>query len=816
LCRPTTLWHANAGEASFTIVVPAVNCQVGNRQLTGNFVRWDHGAGIGRWQSGTGWMFGAQVRAHRQRLGMTQEELAGRTGVSVRGIRNLEAGRTGRPRPGTVRLLADAFELAGNDRDRFCRSALEGAGQGRAGETPAGADADAARGRPVPAQLPADVTGFVGRSDQLGRLSKLLDTGDRPGTVVISAIAGTAGVGKTALAVHWAHQTLDRFPDGQLYVNLRGFDPAGAAATPAEAVRSFLDALDVPAQRVPAGLDAQTALYRSLVADRRMLVLLDNARDAEQVRPLLPGTLGCLVLVTSRNQLTGLIAGAGALPLPLDLLDSHEARELLARRVGLDRVAAEPAAVDEIIERCARLPLALAVLAARAATHPELPLAALAAELGHRQDRLDTLATDDPRTDVRSVFSWSYQQLSGPVARLFRLLGQHPGPDLGVSAAASLAGIPPEQVRPMLTELVRAHLVTEPVPGRYALHDLLRAYTAELAASGEPHDDRQAALHRLLDHYLRSAQRADAVLDPSRDMIELITPLAGVTVDDFESAGAATDWLTAEYQVLTSALRLAVDAGLDRHAWQLVWSTATFFERNRGFRDVAARHQIALRAAQRLGDLAAQGYSHRRLGQAYALLGEPDGAQAHLEHALEVYRQLGDDTNQAHVHLGLASRLEQQGRYQDALHQAEQAHARYQTSDHAAGQANALNALGWCHAQLGDHGTALEYCKQALRLQQELGYRHGEAETWDSLGAAYHHLGRHAEAIAAYEQALTLFRDHGNRYYEAQTLVHVGDTYDAGGDTGAARDHWRTALAIFTDLENPYAEQVRARLSNAR
>jgi tetratricopeptide (TPR) repeat protein/DNA-binding XRE family transcriptional regulator len=756
-------------------------------------------------------MFSAQVRAHRQRLGMTQEELAARTGVSVRGIRNLEAGRTGHPRPATVRLLADAFALTGPDRDRFCRSALDDDQQ-----PGGGTDAGAGRGRPVPAQLPADVAGFVGRADQLGRLTKLLDSGDQPGAVVISAIAGTAGVGKTALAVHWAHQALDRFPDGQLYVNLRGFDPAGTAATPAEVVRSFLDALDVPAQRVPAGLDAQTALYRSLLADRRMLVLLDNARDAEQVRPLLPGTPGCLVLVTSRNQLTGLIAGAGALPLPLDLLAPDEARDLLARRIGMDRVAAEPAAVDEIIERCAWLPLALAIVAARAATQPELPLAALAAELRRLHSRLDTLATGDPGTDVRSVFSWSYHQLSQPAARLFRLLGVHPGPGLSASAAASLAGIPPQRVRPMLAELIGAHLVTERTGGRYTLHDLLRAYAGELAASDEPQAGRQAAVRRLLDHYLRSAQRADAVLDPSRDTIELIAPLAGVTVDDIKSAGAATDWFTAEYQVLTVAVPLAVDAGLDRHAWQLVWSTATFFERHQGFRDVAARHRIALQAAQRLGDLAAQGYSHRRLGQAYALLREPGEALIHLEHALEVYQQLGDDTNQAHVHIGLASMLEQQGRYRDASYQAEQALARYRTSGHRAGQANAFNALGWCHAQLRDHENALEYCKQALRLHQELGYRHGEAETWDSLGLAYHHLGRNTDAIAAYQKALALFREHGNRYYEAQTLVHLGDTDDASADTGAARDHWQAALVILTELDHPDAEQVRTRLRNPR
>jgi DNA-binding SARP family transcriptional activator/Tfp pilus assembly protein PilF len=665
---------------------------------------------------------------------------------------------------------------------------------------------------PTPAQLPADVYGFAGRADAIARLNTLLGNTDQPTAVVISAMSGTAGVGKTALAVHWAHRVVDRFPDGQLYTNLRGFDPGGTAATPGEAVRSLLDALDVSAQRVPAGLEAQTALYRSLLAGRRMLVLLDNARDADQVRPLLPGAPGCLVLVTSRNQLTGLVAGAGAFPLPLDLLDPDEARDLLARRLGVDRVAAEPAAVQEITERCARLPLALAVAAARAAIHPERSLAALAAELGHPHDRLDALATGDAGTDVRSVFSWSYRQLSGPAARLFRLLGVHPGPELSVSAAASLAGIPTVGVRPLLAELVRAHLIAERVPGRYALHDLLRAYAGELAASDEPEADRQTAVRRVLDHYLRCAHRADAVLNPTRDGIEPIPPLPGITVDEFEAEAAATDWLTAEYQVLPAAVRLAVDAGLERHAWQLVWSMAPFID-NRDFRYSVALHQTALRAARRLDDRAAQGHSHRRLGRAYAMLGEHDEAQAHLEHALEMCRQLGDETNQAHVHLALGKMLDQQGRYRDALHHGKQALAGYQASGHRVGQANSLNALGWLRARLGDYETALGYCRQALGLHQEMGHRLGEAETWDSIGVAYHHLARYADAVAAYRQALVLYRDHGYRYAEADTLVRVGETHHAAGDTDAARDHWRQALAILTDLDHPDAEHVQARLN---
>ncbi len=478
-------------------------------------------------------------------------------------------------------------------------------------------------------------------------------------------------------------------------------------------------------------------------------------------------------------------------------------------------MTAEPDAVDAIVERCARLPLALAIVATRAATQPGMPLAALAADLRHPHDRLDTLATGDPGTDVRSVFSWSYQQLSGPAARLFRLLGVHPGPDLSVSAAASLVGISPWRVRPLLAELARAHLVSERVRGRYTLHDLLRVYASEVVDADEPQADRQAAARRLSDHYLHCAHRADAVLNPTRDLIELVEPRAGVAVDEFASAAAATDWFTSEYQVLLAAVRLAMDTGLDRHAWQLVWSMATYLERHQGFRDAAALQQIALQAARRLGDLPAQAYSHRLLGRAYAMLEDHDQAQTHLEHALNAYQQLSDDTNQALVHLGLAATWDRQSRYREALQQAEQALTRFQTSGHRIGQANALNNIGWLHARLGDYETSLKFCEEALGLQQQLGNRRGEALTWDSLGAAYHHLGRHADAIAAYQRALTLLRAHGNRYYEAETLVHLGDIHHANGDTGPARDCWQTALTILTDYDHPDAEQVRTRLRDA-
>ncbi|MGE5830027.1 MAG: BTAD domain-containing putative transcriptional regulator, partial [Micromonosporaceae bacterium] len=421
----------------------------------------------------------------------------------------------------------------------------------------------------VPRQLPVDVRGFAGRADQLARLDALASTlGNEGATVVISAIAGTAGVGKTALAVHWAHRAARRFPDGQLYINLRGFDPDGAMVDPASAIRGFLAALGVPAERIPTDPDAQAGLYRTVLADKQMLIVLDNARDATQVRPLLPGAPHCLVLVTSRNQLAGLIVATAAHSLRLDLLTPDEARDLLTQRLGSRRIAAEPDAVATLISLCAYLPLALALVAARAATHPQLSLAALADQLHDTGTRLDALATDDPTTDPRAVFSWSYTAVSPPAQRLFRLLGLHPGPDISAAAAASLAALTPSEARPLLAELTAASLLAEHRPGRYILHDLLRGYATHLAETIDTDQQRHAATGRILDHYLHTVLPATRLLDPGRDPIPLAPARAGVTPEQPGDHAQALRWFTVEHQVLLAAVDLAAATGFDTHTCQ--------------------------------------------------------------------------------------------------------------------------------------------------------------------------------------------------------------------------------------------------------
>jgi tetratricopeptide (TPR) repeat protein/transcriptional regulator with XRE-family HTH domain len=822
--------HPRVWSGAITIRVSGRRNQEVDRHYTG-IPGHARGGWLAEWVASSGWddcgdrVFGRLVLGYRQRAGLTQEELAEKTGLSVRAIRNLEAGRVRAPRPASVRMLADALRIDGPEREEFRRAAAGStdplpAAAHPAAHPAAGPAAHPAAGhaadppRVVPAQLPADLPTFAGRVSHLHHLDALLPTGGDapPPAVVITALAGTAGVGKTALAVHWAHQVRHLFPDGQLYLNLRGFGP-GPVLDPGEAVRRFLDALDVPPHRVPADVEAQSALYRSVLAGKRVLVVLDNAADTDQVQPLLPSTAGCLALITSRNQLTGLVAAHSAHPVSLDTLTVEEARDLLARRLGTDRVAGEPDAVAQIVAGCARLPLALAIVAARAATHPHFPLAALAAELRDARVRLDVLAGGEAAIDVRTAFSWSYERLPAPAARLFRLLGLHPGPDVSAAAVASLAGLPAKQTGRLLAELTRAHLVSEVRPGRYALHDLLRAYADELARSHEPDAERLAAAHRLLDHYLYTARAADRHLSPHRDPITVAAPAAGVRPEPVADHQRALDWFAAEHAVVLTLVTSAAGTGFDAHAWQLAWTLATFLDRRGHWADLTASHATALSAAQRLADPTAQAIMHRYLGRGYVRLGRDEQAHHHYGLALDLFAQVRDRAGQAHTHLDLAWVFERARRYREALDHAEQALGHYRVVGDPGWQARGLNAAGWYHALLGDHHQALSRCGQALALLQEIGDRNGQAATLDSLGYAHHHLGDYPAAVSSLQQALLLRRELGDRFNEAETLGHLGDAHAAAGDAGTARHCLVEALEILVELGHPDADALRARLS---
>ncbi|WP_230416279.1 AfsR/SARP family transcriptional regulator [Micromonospora tarapacensis] len=682
---------------------------------------------------------------------------------------------------------------------------------------------------PPPRQLPAAPLAFTGRVEQLAELDAMLaergaggrspgtrESGDGAGSAgptrtSVAVVSGAPGVGKSTLVLHWAHRAADRFPDGHLYVNLRGFDPAGSVLEPAEVVRGFLAALGVAPQRVPIGLAAQTALYRSLIADRRMLVLLDNARDPEQVRPLLPGAPGCVTVVTSRGQLGGLVAIEGARPLTLDLFTDAESRWFLARRLGQARIRAEPAATAEIIARCARLPLALAIASARVVVNRAITLADLATELAGAGASLDPFDGGDPAADVRAVFSWSYRALAPAAAELFRLIGLHPGPELEVAAVASLAGGPMPAVRRLLAVLTRANLIAEQASGRYVLHDLLRAYAAEQAETEEPAATRRAATRRLLDYCLHTAYAADRLLYPHRDPILLADPEPGVILTPLADGAAAMRWLVTEHRMLLAAVNLAVRDGSDRHAWELAWSLTSYVNLRALWHDQVAVQGAALPSAVRLADRVAQAHLHRNLGRALTQLDRPDEAQRHLAQALELFVAVGDRANQAQTHVNLARLLQQQGRDREALGYDLRSLELYRLAGHLAGQARAMNNIAWTRIRLGEHDQARELCRQTLRINEEIGNRHGAATNWRTAGCAEAAAGAHHEAVVCHERALRLFREIGDRGGEAETLVGLGDARYAGGQVEAARESWADALVLLEETGHPDTAAVRAR-----
>ncbi len=708
-----------------------------------------------------------RLAQRRKAVGLTQERLAEQLGVERTTVVRWERGET-QPLPWLRPKLAQALGVSA---DRIEELLSDGAPASPQGPTA------------VPRQVPAAVADFTGRAAELQALTGMLDQAGAgaPGTVVISAIGGTAGVGKTALALHWAHQVAGRFGDGQLHVNLRGFDPSGTPAAPEAVIRGFLDALGVPPERFPASPEAQAGLYRSLLADRKMLIVADNARDEQQVRPLLPASPASLVLVTSRSQLGGLAAADGARLISLDVLSHAEAVQLLAARLGAARAAAEPAAVDQIARLCACLPLALAVAAARAAARPGFSLAALAGELADSADRLDALDAGDPGSSVRAVFSWSTRQLTAEAARMFGLLGIHPGPDISVPAAASLAAIAQADARRLLRELARAHLTAEHLPGRYAFHDLLRAHAAEQAHHTDSEAGRDAAIGRVLDHYLHTAARAARLLNPAKEPLVLAPPRPGAAAAHPADHRQALAWFEAEHQVLLAAVTLAAESGFDTHAWQLPWAMASFLQARGHWQERAATQRTALAAATRLGDIAAQAVCSRLLAAACNELGDHDQARGHFASSLTLYQRLGDRLGQAKVHQSLGVLAERQGRYADALEHAEQALRLYQAIGDKASEADALNNVGWYHGLLGDYQQARAFCRQALTLSAEAGHHWLEGYVWDSLGYAEHHLGNLAEAAACYQRALSI-KGSGERFDEADTLTHLGDTRHAAGE----------------------------------
>ncbi|HTZ26137.1 MAG TPA: tetratricopeptide repeat protein [Streptosporangiaceae bacterium] len=773
---------------------------------------------------------GRWLRQRREDAGLSQEQLADRSGLSVRTVSSLERGSTLAPHPRTVHLLGEALGLPGKDCDELI-AVYRATSRGRPVPALPEVAPTAAFVAVVPRELPGLVRHFVGRDRELAALTGFVGqaVAREPGTVVIPVIAGMAGVGKTALALQWAHQMAERFPDGQLYVNLRGYDP-GRPMTAGEALAGFLRALGVPWREIPAETEPRAARYRSVLSGRRVLIVLDNAGTAEQVRPLLPATSTCVALVTSRNTLAGLVAREGAWRLDLDLLPMADAVGLLRALIG-DRVDADPGAAAALAGRCSRLPLALRVAAEIAALRPGRAVADLAGELEGRQ-RLDLLeAGGDRGTGVRAVLSWSYQRLDASAARAFRLAGLHPGADFDRCAAAALLGIAVEKAGPLLGVLARGHLIQPTSPDRYAMHDLLRGYARELAETWDGEQERRQALTRLFDHYLHAAAAIGAGLPAEH--------------------AAAVAWLDAERANLLAVAGYMADNGWPAQVGRLADTLMWHLDAGGHYPEAVALHTHGRWAARRAADRAAEARALSALGRVSIRQGRYQDGAGHFQQALELSRQAADTGGEANALSGLGVVDRHQGRYEQAATRLQRALDLSREVDDAETMVRQLEHLGTVALWRGRYQQAAEHLWEAVDLARRTGHRDATASMLTELGVVASRQGHQRRAAALHRQALAVFRRTGNRVGEIRALNGMGEIFlatarpgdaraefaavlglasriglryqqarayrglahacDALGDLGQADRHWQEALTMFTDLGAPVGG-VRAHL----
>ncbi|MEV6287632.1 BTAD domain-containing putative transcriptional regulator [Kribbella sp. NPDC051770] len=655
---------------------------------------------------------------------------------------------------------------------------------------------------PVPAQLPADLRGFTGRTDELAAADELLAV---DGAVVIT---GMAGVGKTAFAVHWAHRIADRYPDGQIYLNFRGFDAARPPLTAEEALGAVFDSLGVRPERVPADPDRQAAYLRSLVAGRRMLFVLDNVRDIEQIRPVLPGG-DSFVIVTSRHQLRALAVTEGAALIELDVLPAADAVCLLARRIGSERGVEDLAAMEAIVDWCGRLPLAIAVIAARVAVTSHSDLVEILTQLRAEGSPFDALTEVDAVVDVRSVFSWSLKALSPKATDLFRLLALTRSLTWDEHTAASLTGLPITVVRRTLAELLSANLIAAYGPGSYTFHDLTRLYATELAEA-LPQEERRAAIHRLLDHYVLSGQNAEARLNPTRRPIEPLTPCPGAVVREFNRHDDAWAWFATHREALQSAQALALEEGLDEYVWRVSWLLQTYLARVGHWRQALALEKTALIALERLDAPQLVARTLNSIGRLYSEIAENDAALEHLNRAVDLFLNEADDPEgAASTSINLGSLLADLGRNEESIRANERV---LELTTNETLCSKALNGLGIVHVQRGEYRQALELSAAAVRRSRTAGDRYSEGKAYSCLGTAHHELGQYADAVRCLRRSVELFQAIGDDVNRADSLWHLGDSLLAAGDESSARDAWTISAEILARVDPAAAEPVRERL----
>lgn len=622
----------------------------------------------------------------------------------------------------------------------------------------------------VPAQLPVDLPVFTGREAELDRLVDTVTPGaaEAPGVVVVH---GMPGVGKTTFAVRAAHRLAPHFPDGQLYLDLRGFEDGDTEVDPEEALWFLLDSLGVPTQQLPSRLDTLTALYRSVLVDRACLILLDNAKDTRQVLPLLPGRSRSLVIITSRGNLAGLVMGAGALTVPLDLLSDAEARSFLARRLGEARVRAEPEAVERIVRTCARLPLALALVAARAAWHPTFSLTELATELADTQGGLDAFAGPDSSSDIRSILSWSYHALSPEAARMFRLLACFPGQVMEVRIGATLAALPTARAHALFRELAAAHLVDEVRPAAYRWHELLRAYAGELLSEMDDPAEVHEARMRGAQSGVHTAHRAARVLSVHPDAAPIGEPGPFIFPRSFTDHPTAIAWFADHHSVLITMIERAVATpGAESRACSLAWSMRHYLDWAGHWRDLEHVNRLALKAAKRIGDRTAEGYAHRGIARVDCHHYRFEQAHAHLREALSCF---ADDTLARAYTLRQSFGVHQlEGHFEQALAEAHTAIELFREAGCEIGEHAALMGVAGSQIRLGNVQEGLAIALDALAVLEEAGELYGMSVALDTIAGAYQRLERYEEAAEYRERHVAFNRELGHGSDLVTSLLH--------------------------------------------
>jgi tetratricopeptide (TPR) repeat protein/transcriptional regulator with XRE-family HTH domain len=726
------------------------------------------------------------LRDWRERALLTQEQLAERAGLSARTIRRLESGvATRRPYPSSLRMLAAALDLSEAEQAALAAAARWTPTEAAASDERAVPPGTAASSVPdgVPRQLPAPPPGFTGRVAELADLHGVRDAA----TVVITAIDGMAGIGKTALAVHAAHRLARHYPDGQLFLDLHGYTEGVAPVEPGDALERVLRALGVPGAQIPDGLEDRAALYRSRLADRKMLVVLDNAASEEQVAPLLPGAAGCLVVVTTRRRLVGL---DHTRTLSLDVLPQPDAIELFARTAAVD----DDASVAEVVELCGRLPLAIRIAAARLRSRPSWTATHLAARLRDLQERLGELEAGS--RSVTATLDLSYLQLAPDVQRAYRLCGLHPGTDLDLYAAAALVDTAVREAERLISELLETHLVQEPVPGRYRFHDLVRAHATATATRDNSEPDRRAALTRLLGHYAHTASIATDVVYPHDRERHPHLPPADTPTPDLSGSTAATAWLDTQLPNLLATAHCATSHDWPDHIVHLSGALARYLRDRGRLTDAETLHSLALAAARGAGYRAGALSALTDRGEARRLQGRHEQAVSDLKQALEIARAIGDRSSEPEVLRHLSDLHSLQGRYELAAEHLAQALDITRETGNRSGEGEVLRSLGYVRLKQGRYEDGIKNLAQAREIARAIGNPTGELAALLGLAWFHRYQDRREQAIATFEQALDLARAIGNRNGELGAMIGLGWGHRVQGRYAQAADLYREMLEL--------------------